>query len=66
MQPEIHSAKDLAESLRKYNKKLDDNVFVYFSEGNASDEFVEQQAQALIHSETNSPILRVTDPDLAK
>ena len=30
VQPEINSAKDLAENLRKYNKKLDDNVFVYF------------------------------------
>jgi hypothetical protein len=54
----------LAENLRKYNKKLDDNVFVYFSEENdKSDKTLEQ---GLIYSETNSPILRVTDPELAK
>jgi len=56
----------LAENLRKYNKKLDDNVFVYFAEDNESDKFLAQQAQSLIHSETKSPILRVSDPEVAK
>ena len=64
-QIEVSSLKDLAENLRNFNTDLNDQTFVYCSDGSPESPEL-KHAIRLIRSETKNPILLVRDLDLAE